>query len=82
MAKDNKTSAETPSVTEAVLTPSVPSEAEIPLNLAEFCASLSSSDKRVELIGGFHHYEKLNGKIKDTRSNYLARFEAFAKMPA
>lgn len=52
------------------------------LSLSEFCARLSSSDRRVELIGGFEHAERLAGRIKDTESAYAARYAAFLLQPA
>lgn len=53
-----------------------------PLTLDEFCTQLSQSDKRVELIGGFHHVERKNGRVRDTEAAYRARFDAFVKAPA
>lgn len=45
--------------------------------LEEFCAHLSLSDKRVELIAAFHHVEASAKRIIDTFEAYKARFEAF-----
>lgn len=53
--------------------------AKIPLN--EFCASLSSTDKRVELISGFHSDELREERFFDTSAAYSERFEAFAVRP-
>lgn len=55
---------------------------EIAMTIDEFCASLSKDDRRVELIGGFHHVEKAAGHIKDTWSNFRSRFDAFVNAPA
>lgn len=52
------------------------------LTLEEFCARLSSTDRRVELIGGFHSDEKRAERFKDTESAYRARYQAFATKPA
>jgi len=52
------------------------------LTLAEFCSRLSSTDSRVELIGGFEHSERLAGRMKDTESEYAARYAAFLLQPA
>ena len=52
------------------------------LTLAEFCARLSRTDRRVELIGGFHAVTTRAGVIKDTEAGFAARFEAFATQPA
>lgn len=53
-----------------------------PLTLEEFCTRLSQSDRRVELIGGFHAMERAAGNTKDVESAYQARFEAFVNQPA
>lgn len=55
---------------------------DFPLSLSEFCQRLSGADKRVELIGAFHHAEKSAGHGQDTEGNFRARFEAFANQPA
>lgn len=62
--------------------PAQPDESGFPLTLDEFCTQLSSKDKRVALIGGFHHTEKANGTIKDTVAAFTARYEAFINQPA
>lgn len=51
------------------------------VTLNEFCIRLSNSDKRVELIGGFHHQETAKGTIKDAESEFYSRFLAFANKP-
>jgi len=56
--------------------------AEFPLPLEEFCARLSASDRRVELITAFARGEKALGFVKDTESAYRKRFAAFIKTPA
>ena len=48
-----------------------------PLTLDEFCARLSGTDDRVELIGGFHAAEVRSGNVKDTSENYMDRFNKF-----
>lgn len=55
---------------------------EFPLTLDEFCSRLSATDKRVELIGGFHSVEKAAGRVKDLESAYVARFTDFINQPA
>ena len=54
---------------------------EFPMTVEEFCAQLSSTEKRVEMIGAFHSDEKRHGRIKDTRTAYLKRFDEFCKRP-
>lgn len=51
------------------------------VTLDEFCTRLSKSDKRVELIGAFHHSEQSAGRIKDVESEYSSRFAAFINKP-
>jgi len=53
-----------------------------PLAIDEFCARLSVSDRRVELIGAFHAVEKAAGRIKDLESAFAERFAAFVNQPA
>lgn len=53
-----------------------------PLTLDEFCAQLSSEDRRVELIGGFHATERAAGRTKDLASAFKARFDEFVVRPA
>lgn len=53
-----------------------------PLSLDEFCARLSTSDRRVELIGGFHHSERAAGHTVDTEAAFAGRFVAFCNAPA
>ena len=60
----------------------VTEETEFPLPLDEFCSRLSATDKRVELIGAFHHSEKVAGRNKDNSSAYAARFVEFCNQPA
>lgn len=51
------------------------------ITLEEFCTRLSKSDKRVELIGGFHYTEVAAGSIKDAESEFQSRFTAFVTKP-
>lgn len=62
--------------------PAQPDENSYPLTLDEFCTQLSSKDKRVAMIGGFHHTESKAGTIKDTVAAFTARYEAFINQPA
>lgn len=55
---------------------------EFPLTIDEFCAQLSSTDRRVELIGGFHAEERAAERFKDLASAYAARFTTFVGRPA
>lgn len=55
---------------------------QYPLSLDEFCTRISQTDRRVELIGGFHRYAQLKGLASDTEANFRAQFEQFLKQPA
>lgn len=57
-------------------------EAEFPLTVAEACARISATDRRVEMIGAFHASEKAAGRSKDLESAYRERFAAFCNAPA
>lgn len=62
-------------------TPETSNPAAPELTLDDFCARLSSTDNRVELIGGFHFVEKQAKRFKDSESAYRSRFEAFVNKP-
>lgn len=53
-----------------------------PLSLDEFCSRLSQTDRRVELIGGFHADELAAGRVKDTEEAFAVRFIKFINQPA
>ena len=59
-----------------------PADDAFPLTLEEFCTRLSSTDRRVELIGGFEHAESIAGRVKDLEASFAIRFAAFANQPA
>jgi hypothetical protein len=59
-----------------------PAAGDFPLSLDEFCQRLSTTDKRVELIGAFYHVEKAAKRGNDTSGNFTARFQAFVNQPA
>lgn len=61
--------------------PADPVDTSVPLTLEEFCARLSKSDKRVELIGGFFADAKKRGHRKDYDVGFLRAFEAYASRP-
>lgn len=49
--------------------------------LEEFCAAVSMTDRRVELVAGFYADERRNGRAHDTRDAWQARFAAFQRRP-
>jgi hypothetical protein len=56
--------------------------ADFHVTLDEFCARLSGTDRRVELIGAFFKGEQAAGSNKDAEAAYSARFVAFCNQPA
>lgn len=65
-------------------TPEVPTQVEpkvFPISLDEFCSRLSATDKRVELIGGFHHDQRSVGNLTATEAEFLELFTQFAQRP-
>ena len=60
-------------------------QAEAPVvtevTLDEFCQRHSQSDRRIELIAGFHAGELAAGRHKDCESVYAARFLDFVNKP-
>ncbi len=52
------------------------------LTLHEFCIRLSTKKHSPELIGGFHHAQKLAGVLKDSEAALTAAFDAFCNQPA
>lgn len=51
------------------------------LTLTEFCIRLSSTDRRVEMIGGFEASERAQGTVKATEAVFMERFQAFVTKP-
>lgn len=51
------------------------------LTPAEFCARLSESLRKPELIGAFHSTEVAAGVERDTAEAFQARFEEFVNKP-
>ena len=49
--------------------------------LEEFCAHVSMTDRRVELIAGFHADEKRAQHARATRAEWQRRFAAFQRRP-
>jgi hypothetical protein len=49
------------------------------ISLQQFCTELSASDRRVEMIGAFHHSEKRAARMYDTSDAYASRYDAFTK---
>lgn len=52
------------------------------LSLAEFCARLSETVRRPELISGFEHKSKAAGQRRDTWDNFKSQFDEFVNSPA
>jgi hypothetical protein len=73
--------AENPAVLDTPVAAPAAEQTDFPMGLDEFCARLSSTDKRVEMISAFHHLEKLAGKLQDTGKAYANRYTAFINRP-
>ncbi len=53
------------------------------MTLDDFCKKLSLTDKRVELIGGFHHWMKNERKIRTgTEPQFKKYYAEFCTIPA
>lgn len=51
------------------------------LSINDFCARLSETISRPELIGAFAHVERAAGRAKDTAAAYRARYDLFVNQP-
>lgn len=51
------------------------------VSVDEFCARLSATIRRPELINGFAHSERAAGRANDTESGFRARYSAFINQP-
>lgn len=58
-----------------------PAEAAPVVTLDEFCSRLSQTDRRVELIAGFHASERSSGRTNGAEADFAARFTAFVNKP-
>lgn len=61
---------------------SEPEVHEFEQGIDEYCAQLSGTDGRVELIGAFNSVAKAAGHTTALPSVFAERFEAFTKAPA
>lgn len=52
------------------------------LTLQEFCARLSKTCSRTELIGAFEYAERRAGRLKDAEDAFNDRFKAFSGLAA
>lgn len=55
---------------------------DFPLTLDEFCARLSTTDKRVSLIGGFHVHCRVKQMVQAREADFRREYHAFAGLPA
>ena len=51
------------------------------LSINDFCARLSETITKPELIGAFAHVERVAGRVKDTELAYRARYDLFVNQP-
>lgn len=62
-------------------TTTAPESAPILLSITDFCARLSETVSRPELIGAFAAVEQRAGRVSDTAEKFRARFDAFINQP-
>lgn len=66
--------------------PAIPSYTDsgsgFPQSIDEFCAALSQTDKRVELIAAFNKAQKRAGNRKNYTNFYAMQFQQFVGIPA
>jgi len=77
--------AEKDSKTEKQPTPAAAKSAppkDFPISLEEFCKRASMTDKRVELLGGFHHHARSKKMLHARESDFAAEYAKFLTMPA
>lgn len=63
-------------------TPATSVELEPALTISEFCARMSETVRRPELIGAFAAIETGAGRIQSSASDFASRFAAFVNQPA
>lgn len=56
-------------------------ELPVQVSLQEFCMTLSSTDRRVEMIGAFEFDERGHGRYVDAVENYKSRYILFCDKP-
>lgn len=51
------------------------------LSINDFCARLSETITKPELIGAFAHVERVAGRVKDTELAFRNRYDLFVNQP-
>lgn len=51
------------------------------ISLDEFCQRLSTKKVSSEMIGGFHHAQRVVGNVKGKDAAFSAAFASFVKQP-
>ena len=65
----------------ANIAPPAPAPAEFPLSLDEFCARLSTKDRRVALIAGFHAHARERGMTTAREADFRNAWDAYRVLP-
>lgn len=74
--------AKTPKTAPSAQEPATPStEAPAELALHEWCANVSQTDRRVELLGAFYTIETREGRVKAPPEVFADRYAEFANRP-
>jgi hypothetical protein len=55
---------------------------EFAQGIEEFCANLSATDRRIEMIGAFYRVEMAAGRTRALPSEFKDRYSAFLTQPA
>lgn len=55
---------------------------EFAQGVEEFCANLSATDGRIEMIGAFYRVEMAAGRTRALPSEFKVRYSAFLTQPA
>lgn len=66
----------------AVEVPVQQDDTAFPITLQEFCTRISTTDKRVELIGAFYTTKLTAGVTSATQADFSVMLDEFANQPA
>jgi hypothetical protein len=73
----------TPAATTTLYTDTGPQVvSEFVQGIEEFCANLSATDRRIEMIGAFYRVESAAGRTRALPSEFKDRYSAFLIQPA
>lgn len=80
---DTSAASASPSATTTLYTDAGPQTvSEFVQGIEEFCATLSATDRRIEMIGAFYRVECAAGRMRALPSVFKDRYTAFLTQPA